>query len=46
MSDRPDTPLLDQIQFPSDIRKLQKDQLPELADELRADLISSVSQSC
>jgi 1-deoxy-D-xylulose-5-phosphate synthase len=45
MSDRPDTPLLDQIQFPSDIRKLQKDQLPQLADELRAEMISAVSQS-
>ena len=45
MSDRPDTPLLDQVQYPSDIRKLQKEQLPQLADELRSEMISAVSQS-
>src|SRR5207342_2870480 len=45
MSDRPDTPLLDQVQFPADIRKLEKVQLPQLADELRAEMISAVSQS-
>jgi len=45
MSDRPDTPLLDQVQYPSDIRKLQKSDLPQLADELRAEMISAVSQS-
>jgi 1-deoxy-D-xylulose-5-phosphate synthase len=45
MSDRPDTPLLDQVQYPSDIRKLQKDQLTQLADELRAEMISAVSLS-
>jgi 1-deoxy-D-xylulose-5-phosphate synthase len=45
MSERPDTPLLDQVQFPADIRKLDKAQLPQLADELRAEMISAVSQS-
>ena len=45
MSDRPDTPLLDQVHFPADIRKLEKSQLPQLADELRAEMISAVSQS-
>src|SRR5207342_152268 len=45
MSDRPDTPLLDQVHFPADIRKLEKAQLPQLADELRAEMISAVSQS-
>ena len=45
MSDRPVTPLLDQVQYPSDIRKLQKSDLPQLADELRAEMISAVSQS-
>ncbi|WP_037501018.1 1-deoxy-D-xylulose-5-phosphate synthase [Sphingomonas jaspsi] len=45
MSERPDTPLLDTVQYPSDIRKLQKAQLPQLADELRAEMISAVSQS-
>jgi len=45
MSERPDTPLLDQVQYPADIRKLEKNQLPQLADELRAEMISAVSQS-
>src|SRR5215218_4106093 len=45
MSDRPDTPLLDKVQFPADIRKLQKAELPQLADELRSEMISAVSQS-
>ena len=43
MSDRPNTPLLDTVQFPSDIRALSKDQLPQLADELREEMISAVS---
>jgi 1-deoxy-D-xylulose-5-phosphate synthase len=43
MSDRPDTPLLDRVQFPADIRALGKDQLPQLADELRQEMISAVS---
>src|ERR671926_1537686 len=43
MSDRPDTPLLDTVKFPADIRALAKDQLPQLADELRQETISAVS---
>jgi 1-deoxy-D-xylulose-5-phosphate synthase len=43
MSDRPVTPLLDTVQFPSDLRALSKDQLPQLADELRQEVISAVS---
>ena len=43
MSDRPETPLLDTVQFPADIRGLSKDQLPQLADELREEMISAVS---
>jgi len=43
MSDRPETPLLDTVQYPEDIRKLSKDQLPQLADELRQEVISAVS---
>ncbi len=43
MSDRPDTPLLDKVQFPADIRALSKEQLPQLADELRRETISAVS---
>src|SRR5919206_3813841 len=43
MSDRPEPPLLDTVQWPADIRKLSKDQLPQLADELRQETISAVS---
>src|SRR3954451_20053403 len=43
MSDRPVTPLLDTVQLPSDMRALSKDQLPQLADELRQEGISAVS---
>src|SRR5688572_2538914 len=45
MSERPETPLLDQVVYPADIRKLDKSQLPQLADELRQEMISAVSQS-
>ncbi|MFL6750970.1 MAG: 1-deoxy-D-xylulose-5-phosphate synthase [Sphingomicrobium sp.] len=45
MSDRPETPLLDKVTYPADIRRLQKAELPQLADELRAEMISAVSQS-
>src|SRR4051812_29164214 len=41
MSDRPETPLLDQVEFPADIRALSKEQLPELADQLRQEVISA-----
>src|SRR3954453_14209935 len=43
MSDRPVTPLLDTVQLPADLRALPKDQLPELAEELRQEVISAVS---
>jgi 1-deoxy-D-xylulose-5-phosphate synthase len=43
MSDRPETPLLDTVNFPADIRALTKEQLPQLADELRQETISAVS---
>ena len=43
MSDRPETPLLDTVKVPADIRNLCKDQLPQLADELRQEVISAVS---
>jgi len=43
MTDRPETPLLDTVHYPSDIRALSKDQLPQLADELRQEVISAVS---
>ena len=40
---RPQTPLLDTVDAPADIRRLQKAQLPQLSDELRAEMISAVS---
>src|SRR4051794_2476382 len=43
MTDRPDTPLLDTVKLPADIRALSKEQLPQLADELRQEVISAVS---
>lgn len=43
MSDRPETPLLDAVQYPDDIRKLDRSKLPQLADELRQETISAVS---
>src|SRR3569623_2317954 len=43
MADVPETPLLDTVQFPADLRKLRPDQLRQLADELRAERISAVS---
>lgn len=40
---RPETPLLDQVDLPSDLRRLPPDQLKQLADELRAETIAAVS---
>ena len=37
------TPLLDTVQTPEDLRKLQENQLREFADELRAEMIHAVS---
>src|SRR6187455_2514301 len=45
MSDRPDTPLLDKVNFPAELRALEKAELPQLSDELRSEMISAVSQS-
>jgi 1-deoxy-D-xylulose-5-phosphate synthase len=39
----PNTPLLDTIHYPSDLRKLEKKQLPQLALELREELVDAVS---
>ena len=42
MADLPKTPLLDTVDTPHDLRKLQPGQLRQLADELRAETISAV----
>ena len=42
---RPDTPLLDQIESPADLRTLGEDDLPQLAHELRHFLLYTVGQT-
>jgi 1-deoxy-D-xylulose-5-phosphate synthase len=42
MTQAPHTPLLDTVHAPADLRKLNADQLRQLADELRAETISAV----
>ncbi|KPQ06952.1 MAG: 1-deoxy-D-xylulose-5-phosphate synthase Dxs [Rhodobacteraceae bacterium HLUCCA12] len=44
-SDRPHTPLLDTVKVPSDLKRLSDAQLRQLADELRAETISAVSET-
>jgi 1-deoxy-D-xylulose-5-phosphate synthase len=45
MTPPPATPLLDTVRFPSDLRKLPEKDLPQLADELRTELVDVVSQT-
>ncbi|SHM21912.1 1-deoxy-D-xylulose-5-phosphate synthase [Roseovarius litoreus] len=45
MSNRPDTPLLDLVQSPADIKRFSDAQLVELAHDLRAETISCVSET-
>ncbi|PZT88556.1 MAG: 1-deoxy-D-xylulose-5-phosphate synthase [Citromicrobium sp.] len=42
MTTRPDTPLLDTVNTPEDLRRLDKGQLRQLSDELRAEMIDAV----
>ncbi len=42
MSELPDTPLLDTVKTPEELRKLKPEQLRQLADELRHETISAV----
>jgi 1-deoxy-D-xylulose-5-phosphate synthase len=42
---RPETPLLDRVHFPEQLRELNEKQLPQLAEELRAFLLYSVGQT-
>jgi 1-deoxy-D-xylulose-5-phosphate synthase len=41
--ERPDTPLLDAIADPSDLKGLSHDELTQIAEEVRAEMISAVS---
>ncbi|MCQ8780708.1 1-deoxy-D-xylulose-5-phosphate synthase [Aurantimonas sp. CSK15Z-1] len=45
MTDISQTPLLDRVRDPSDLRKLDEKELKQLADELRTDLIDAVSKT-
>ena len=43
MNQRPDTPMLDQVQTPADLKRFNDEELKCLADELRNETISAVS---
>ena len=45
MSEGPDTPLLDQVRTPDELRTLKPAQLRQLADELRQETISAVGST-
>ena len=45
MTDRPQTPLLDRVSCPADIKQFSDAELHRLADELRAETISAVSET-
>ncbi len=45
MSDKPDTPLLDKVHQPADLRGMSLAELTQLAHELRAETISAVSET-
>ena len=45
MSQRPDTPILDQVQTPADLKRFSDEELKLLADELRNETISAVSET-
>ena len=45
MTAEPATPLLDTVNTPEDLRKLDRASLPQLADELRNELIAAVGQT-
>ena len=45
MSDRPHTPVLDRVQTPADMKGMSDAELHQLADELRAETISAVSET-
>ena len=45
MNQRPDTPMLDQVQTPADLKRFNDDELKRLADELRNETISAVSET-
>ena len=45
LASRPETPLLDSVVWPADLRALPETALPQLAAELRGEMIDAVSQT-
>ncbi|MBR0553827.1 1-deoxy-D-xylulose-5-phosphate synthase [Stakelama marina] len=45
MAELPETPLLDTVTTPDDLRKLKPNQLRQLSDELRSEVISAVGET-
>ncbi|MGZ2482388.1 1-deoxy-D-xylulose-5-phosphate synthase [Rhizobium pisi] len=45
MTQLPKTPLLDQVNYPADLRKLEDRDLPQLAREVRDEMIDAVSRT-
>ncbi|SHI99722.1 1-deoxy-D-xylulose-5-phosphate synthase [Wenxinia saemankumensis] len=45
MTDRPKTPTLDRVRSPADLRHMSDEELERVADELRAETISAVSET-
>jgi 1-deoxy-D-xylulose-5-phosphate synthase len=45
MSDRPNTPLLDQVSVPADLKRFSDAQLKQVAKELRDETVSAVSET-
>ena len=43
MTDRPQTPLLDRVESPADLKRFSDSELRQVADELRAETVSAVS---
>ncbi|KNG93546.1 1-deoxy-D-xylulose-5-phosphate synthase [Pseudaestuariivita atlantica] len=45
MTDRPETPLLDRVARPADLKQFSDAELKQVAEELRAEVISAVSET-
>jgi len=45
LTQMPETPLLDRVHYPSDLRKLEDRDLPQLAREVRDEMIDAVSRT-
>ena len=45
MTQLPVTPLLDQVNYPADLKRIEDKDMPQLAQELRAEMIDAVSKT-